>query len=132
MSKLDTLQGRALELAGQVGDGVRHVIPAGAGKWLQTGAVLGVARTGAKTAGHVVRRNPTLAVAAAIAVGAGLALYAIRRRQRKANGRAGGATIEGRSKRVEADRTTKRPARKAASRRAPGARKGAEGAETGA
>ncbi|MEZ0471256.1 hypothetical protein [Luteimonas salinilitoris] len=130
MSKLDTLQGRALELVGHVGDGVRYVIPDNAGKWLQAGAVLGAARTGAKTASHVVRRNPTLAVTAAVAVGAGLALYAILRRQRKANGQAAGATIEGRSKRVDADRTS-RP-RKAAKRRASSARKRTEGGtETG-
>lgn len=130
MSKLDTLQGRALELAGQVGDGVRYVVPDSAGKWLQAGVVLGAARSGAKTAGHVVRRNPALTVAAAIAVGAGLAFYAMRRRKRKANGQAAGATIDGRSQRVEADRAASHP-RKAAPRHAPSARKGAEGAETG-
>lgn len=119
MSKLDTLQGKTLELAGRAGDGIRHVIlvPGTTGKWLQTGAMLGAARSGAKAAGSVVRRNPTVTAAAVIAVGAGLLVYAVMRRKRKTNGQAVGTTSEGRSRRVDAPRASR--VRKAASRGAP-------------
>ena len=99
----DTLPDKAMELVGQLGDGLRNVVPAGAGKWLQTGAALGVARTGTRAVGHVVRRNP-VAVAAA-AAGIGLVLYAVRRHRRKAEAE---AAIEGRSRRIAAARTTPR------------------------
>jgi hypothetical protein len=95
----DTLPDKAMELVGQLGDGLRNVVPAGAGKWLQTGAAIGVARTGTRVVGQVVRRNP-VAVAAA-AAGIGLVLYAVRRHRRKAEAE---AAIEGKSRRIEARR----------------------------
>ncbi|MDH5822585.1 hypothetical protein QFW77_06215 [Luteimonas sp. RD2P54] len=117
MSKLDILQGKALELAGQVGDGLRHSAPT-ATTWLRAGMALGAARASARTAGKLARRNPAVTVAAAVAAaGAGLLIYALRRRQ---NGNGQGSTLEGKSKRVEARRAspsrTSRP-RKTASRR---------------
>ena len=68
-----------------------------ADKLLQTGAALGVAKTGGKLAVNFVRRNPAVAVATGIGVGL-LALVAYRKRkQDQANG-----PIEGKSRRVEA------------------------------
>lgn len=120
MSKLDILQGKALELAGQVGDGIRHSVPSSATTWLRAGMALGAARASARTAGKLARRNPAFTVAAAVAAaGAGLLIYALRHRQQNGDGRSGG-TIEGKSKRVDARRAgstrSSRP-RKTASRR---------------
>ena len=96
MSKLTTITDRALELASQAGSSIKHAVP-GADKLLQTGAALGVAKTGGKLAVNFVRRNPAVAVAAGIGVGL-LALVAYRKRKRdEANG-----PIEGKSRRVEA------------------------------
>lgn len=116
----DTFPDKAMELVGQLGDGIRNVVPAGAGKWLQTGAALGVARTGTRVVGSVVRRNP-VAVAAA-AAGIGLVLYAVRRHRRKAEAE---AAIEGRSRRIEA--TRKAPRKRASSQDGVVAASGADG-----
>lgn len=119
MSKLDTLQGKALELASQLGDGIRHV-PDQAGKWIKAGAAIGAARAGTKLATSTARRNPAVVAAAAVAAaGAGLLIYAVRRRK-KAEGAANGATIEGKAKRVEARRaaSTRPPRKKATTKRA--------------
>lgn len=110
MSKLSDLPERALELASAVGDNLRHAVPSvsqHAGKWLETGAKLGVVKGGVQVAGKFVRRNPVL-VAAAVA-GAGLLWYAAKRRARHAENGSGEA-IEGSSRRVEAQRTARRPA----------------------
>ncbi len=96
MSKLTTLTDRALELASQAGSSIKHAVPS-ADKLLQTGAVLGVAKTGGKLAVGFVRRNPAVAVAAGIGVGL-LALMAYRKRKRDQ----AHAPIEGKSRRVEA------------------------------
>ena len=119
MSKFDTLPDRALELASQVGDNFRHLVPS-AGKWLETGAKLGVLKTGARAAGMVIRRHPAIAVATV--AGAGLLWFAARRRAKRAeNGQ--GDTIEGSARRVEAKRSNsnrstarKRPSTTARSR----------------
>ena len=96
MSKLTTITDRALELASQAGTSLKHAVPS-ADKLLQTGAALGVAKTGGKLAVNFVRRNPAVAVATGIGVGL-LALVAYRKRkQDQANG-----PIEGKSRRVEA------------------------------
>src|SRR5688572_22336393 len=108
MSKLSDLPERALELASAVSDNIRHAVPGvthQAGKWLETGAKLGVVKSGVTVAGKFARRNPVL-IAAAVA-GAGLLWYAAKRRARQAEN---GEAIEGSSRRVEAQRTTKRPA----------------------
>ena len=68
MSKLTTITDRALELASQAGTSLKHAVP-GADKLLQTGAALGVAKTGGKLAVNFVRRNPAVAVATGIGVG---------------------------------------------------------------
>ncbi len=96
MSKLTTITDRALELASQAGTSLKHAVPS-ADKLLQTGAALGVAKTGGRLAVGFVRRNPAVAVATGLGVGL-LALAAYRKRKRdEANG-----TIEGKSRRVEA------------------------------
>lgn len=121
MSRFESLSGRALEIAGNVGDTLRNNVPDRAMKWIGTGAALGALRTGGRTATKFVRRNP--AVTVAMAAGAGLLLYAVRRQQKK---RHEGA-IEGKSTRIEAKkgaaakpraRAAAKRARKAASERA--------------
>ncbi|WP_058836038.1 hypothetical protein [Luteimonas abyssi] len=117
MSKFDVLQDRALELAGHIGDGIRHTIPEQAGKWLQTGAAIGAARVAAQTAGRSVRRHPGISgsVVVAVLAGAGLLLWANKRRKERqlANG---GETIEGQARRVEARRAPRKTARRTTSR----------------
>lgn len=109
---LSTLPERALQLAGQIGDGIRDAVPDKAIGWIETGAALGALKTGSRLATKFVRRNPVITVAAA--AGAGLLLYVARRRALKNQD----GVIEGRSKRIEATR-----ARPAASARAKRARK---------
>lgn len=98
MSKFTSLPERALELASQVGDNFKHVVPH-AGKWLEAGAKLGVLKNGARIAGMFVRRNPAVTVAAA--AGAGLLWYAAHRRAKRAESN---DAIEGSAKRVDARR----------------------------
>ncbi|HST46075.1 MAG TPA: hypothetical protein VLK29_12735 [Luteimonas sp.] len=112
MYKYDTLTDKALEIVSQVGDSLKNSIPDTAGKWLQTGAALGMAKTGTKVAGAMIRRNPAMAVAAA--AGAGLLWFAARRQQKKSERGA----IEGRATRVEARRAGTAPRKRAASKRA--------------
>jgi len=95
MSKFTSLPERALELASQVGDSIKHVVPH-AGKWLETGAKLGVLKHGTRVASTFVRRNPVVAIATA--AGAGLLWFAARRRAKQAESGA----IEGTAKRVDA------------------------------
>lgn len=96
MSKFDKTQDRALELIGEIGDGLRKRVPDKAMQWIETGAAIGAVRTGARVATKFVRRNPVLAGAAV--VGAGLLWYAARRRARQAEDGA----IEGTATRVDA------------------------------
>ena len=98
MSTIDRLPERALQLATHVGEGIKARVPDRALKWVETGAALGVARTGARVATKFVRRNPVVAVAAV--AGAGLLWYAARRRARQAED----GPIEGQSRRVAAKR----------------------------
>jgi hypothetical protein len=109
MGKLESLTGRALEIAGSVGDTIRDRVPDRAIQWVETGAALGALKTGGRAATKFVRRNPAVAIAGA--VGAGLLLYAVRRQQKK---RAQGGAIEGKSTRIEARKAAPRSrARKA-------------------
>ena len=102
MSTFNSLSDRALDLAHQVGDNFKHVVPH-AGKWLETGAKFGVLKTGARAATVFVRRNPVIAIATA--AGAGLLWYAAKRRAKQvSNGSGQGETIEGSAKRVDARR----------------------------
>lgn len=98
MSKLTTITDRAMELASQAGTSLKHVGPS-AQKLLTTGAALGVVKTGGKAAIGFARRNPVVAVAAAL--GVGVLAYAANRKRKQA---ASKAPIEGKSKRVEAKR----------------------------
>lgn len=124
MRKRSTFRGaiphRARDLAERLGDGVRHAVPdgagkwlhdaprsagqwlqgmpAGAGKWLQAGVALGAARTGARAAGQVARRHPVAVTAAAVGIGA--ALYAVVRHRRKQAER---AALEGRARHIDQD-----------------------------
>lgn len=107
MRKRSTLRGaipdKARDFADRIGDGIRHAVPDGAGKWLhdaprsaghwlqgvpdgagkwlQAGVALGAMRTGARAAGQVARRHPVALTAAAVGIGA--ALYAVARHRRK-------------------------------------------------
>lgn len=103
MNRIDSLSGRALELAQLVGDNVKSAIPR-AGQLLDAGAKLGVVKSGARAAGTFVRRNPVL-VAAAVA-GAGLLWYAAHRRAKRAH--EDSEAIEGSARRVEAKPGTRR------------------------
>ena len=110
MGKIDKAQDRALELIGEIGDGIRKRVPDRAAQWIETGAALGAIRTGGKVATKFVKRNPVLAGAAI--VGAGLLWYAARQRGKR---QAAGEPIEGRATRVEAKRGsgTRAPRRRA-------------------
>ena len=99
MGRFDSYSSKVMDLVGQVGDNLRGALPDSAGKWLQTGAALGVAKTGSKAVGGFIRRNPAVAVAAVI--GAGVAWYAVHRHRQKQLA-AGGQVIEGKSRRIEA------------------------------
>jgi len=102
MSTFNSLPGRALDLASQMGDSLKGVVPH-AGKWLETGAKLGVLKSGARVAATVVRRNPAIAIATAAA--GGLLWYAAHRRAKRAEqGNGNGEAIEGSAKRVDARR----------------------------
>jgi len=104
MSKLESLPGRALELAGSIGEGIRQAVPDSAIKWVETGAALTALKSGAKVATRFVKRNPAVA-AAALAAG-GLLWYVARRRAKQTE-RNGQGAIEGKAKRVEAKRASR-------------------------
>jgi len=112
-STLSALPERALQLATQVGSGLKDAVPDKAIKWVETGAALGALRTGTRVATRIVRRNPAIAVAAA--AGAGLLWYAAHRKAQQV--RNGEDAIDGSATRVE-------------SKRAPRAKRG-NGARTG-
>jgi hypothetical protein len=99
---LSTLPERALQLATQVGAGIKDAVPDKAIKWVETGAALGALRTGTRVATRIVRRNPAMAVAAA--AGAGLLWYVARRKAKQAQDGA----IDGSATRIEAKRVSGR------------------------
>lgn len=116
MSRFDSLQDRALQLAGQIGDGIRNV-PDHAQKWFKAGVAVGAARAGGKAVVRSTKRHPAIAATAAatvLAAAAGLLVYAHRRRRAA---EAEGA-IEGRARRVEARRPVQKAPRRTAARRA--------------
>ena len=92
MNTLDKAQDRALELIGEIGDGLRKKVPDKAVQWLETGAAIGALRAGSKVAGSFVRRNPVL-VGAAVLV-AGVLWYAARQRSKQRD------VIEGQAQRL--------------------------------
>ena len=81
MHQLKQLPGRTLQLAGQVGDGIRHAVPDKAMQWVETGAAIAALKTGGRVATRFVKRNPAVAVAAV--AGAGLLWLAARRRAKR-------------------------------------------------
>jgi hypothetical protein len=101
MNRIESISGRALELASAMGSNVRDALPK-AGHLLEAGAALGVLKTGARAAGTFARRNP--AVVAAAVAGAGLLWYAARRRAKRAEQGEEREAIEGSARRVEAKR----------------------------
>ena len=103
MGKFDNAQERAMELIGEIGDGLRRRVPDKAMQWVETGAALGALKTGGRIATKLVRRNPVLA-GAAIA-GAGLLWYAAHRRAKQAQD----GPIEGTATRVEAKSGNRKP-----------------------
>lgn len=120
MSKLTPITDRVMDLVSQAGTSLKHVGPS-ATKLLQTGAAMGAMKTGGRVAIKMVRRNPVVAVAAALGVGV-LAYAAHRKRKREE----AGAPIEGRSRRIESKRvngTGKARKTAAPAKRAPRARK---------
>ena len=107
MSRFDSIQDKALQLAGQLGDGIRHV-PGHAQKWFKAGVAVGAARAGGRAVVRSTRRHPVIsatAAAAVMAAAAGLAVYAYRRRREAEANEA----IEGSARRVQARRTAKAP-----------------------
>lgn len=113
MSRFDSLQDRALQLAGQLGDGIRNV-PDHAQKWFKAGVAVGAARAGGKAITRTTRRHPVLtatAAATALAAAAGLLVYAHRRRKAA---EAEGEVIQGQARRVEARRPATAPGETAA------------------
>ncbi|MEQ4575509.1 hypothetical protein [[Pseudomonas] boreopolis] len=135
MSKLtvitDRALERALELASSAGDGLkhagsslRHAAPH-ASEWLKTGAAIGAVKTGGRVAGKFVRRNPAIAVAAAVA-GVGLIGYALYRKRKQREQEQG--VIEGSAERLNgnAGNTTARRAARANRRFATTPTDGAE------
>lgn len=92
MDKFDRTRDRALDLLGEIGEGLRRKVPGRAVQWVETGAALGALRAGSKVAGGFVRRNPLL-VGVAVA-GAGLLWLGARQRAKKQ------AVIEGRAARI--------------------------------
>jgi len=100
MSKFTTITDKAMDLVSQVGSNMKDVVPS-ASKLMQTGVALGAAKTGGKVAIAFVRRNPLIAVAAAL--GMGVMAYAANRKRKQEDA---GQPIEGRSKRVEARRVS--------------------------
>ncbi len=112
MSKLGNAQDRAIELFGEIGDGIRKAVPGKAMQWVETGAALGALRTGGKIATRFVRRNPVLAGVAV--AGAGLLWLAARQRAKQAEN----GPIEGSATRIDAKPGTAQP-RAARKRRTP-------------
>ncbi|MGO4261454.1 hypothetical protein [Lysobacter sp. TAB13] len=113
MSKFESLPDRALELMHAISANLKEAAPK-AGQWLETGAKFGALKTGARTAGGFIRRNPVVAVAAV--AGAGLLWYAAARRKARIQAE-GGEAIEGSARRIDARRAERaEPRRRRASR----------------
>jgi len=123
MNTLTHLTDRAMLLANQAGSSLKDTVIPSAQKLLQTGAALGVAKTGVKVARGFIRRNPAVAVAAV--AGAGLLAYAAYRKRKRDEEN---APIEGSARRVEA-RKTNGSARKTTARSRRAAASSAEAAE---
>lgn len=124
MNRLENLQDRATQLAGHIGDNVRHV-PDHARRWFKAGVAVGAARAGGRAMIRSTREHPAIsagAAAAVMAVAAGLVVYAYRRRR----GNNGGA-IDGTGRRIGGGRSSG-PAHEQETRRPMEAHGGDEGA----
>jgi hypothetical protein len=110
MSRLSHFNDRALRIAGQVGDTIKDAVPDRAMRWMETGAALGAVKAGSRGAGRLVRRHPVALAAAAVA-GAGLLVYALRKRAQRDAGRADqqdeSEVSEGQARRVTARRRSR-------------------------
>lgn len=115
-TKLIALPERAVEFAGKWGGDVMDLVPR-ASKWLETGAKIGVVKTGSSVALKFARRHP-IAMVATVA-GAGALWYLARRAKKRAEEGNGREPIEGSARRVEAKRagTTRRAPRKSTARK---------------
>jgi hypothetical protein len=116
-TKLIALPERAIEMAGKWGGDVMEMVPR-ASKWLETGAKIGVLKTGSRVAVTFVRRHPIATAATVVGAGA-LWLLARNAKKRLENGD-GREPIEGSARRVEAKRagtTTRRAPRKTTARK---------------
>jgi hypothetical protein len=112
MNKLGFAQDRALQLIGELGNGISKAVPGKALQWIETGAAIGALKTGTRVAGKLVRRNPVLAGAAV--AGAGLLWLAARHRAKQVQD----GPIEGTATRVEAKKPARRATRKPRATRA--------------
>ncbi|MGH8031244.1 MAG: hypothetical protein ACREO8_02490 [Luteimonas sp.] len=111
MSRFDTIAGRVIEIAGDLGDRLKDRVPDRALQWIETGAALGVLKSSGRIATRIARRNPAVAAATAAVTVAGVLVYLVRRHQNKT---ANGGAIEGKATRIEARPGTRRPAAKRA------------------
>ena len=111
MGKFDSYSDKVMDLVEQVGENIRTALPDSAGKWLQTGAAIGVARTGTRAVGGFIRRNPAVAVATVVGVGA--VWLAVRHHNRKKQRAGAGASIDGEARRIEVRPSTSRTGRRA-------------------
>lgn len=110
MTTFNQIPERAMILASQVGENIRHAVPAGAGKWLDAGMKLGAIKAGTQVARKVVMRNP--AAVAAVAVGAGALWFLARRRAKQAENGADGSSTRVEAKRGGNRSTARKRARK--------------------
>ena len=60
MSKFDTAQDRALQLFGELGDGIRKAVPGKAMQWVETGAALGALARADRRTDPMARRLGTV------------------------------------------------------------------------
>lgn len=126
MSKFTIISDKAIDLVGQAGSSMKHMVPS-ASKLLQTGVAVGAMKTGGRVALAFVRRNPVVAVAAA--VGVGVVAYAASRRRKLEEA---ANPIEGRSRRVDAKRVGSASKRASAARPARKPRAGKGSSESSA
>ncbi|AOH35717.1 hypothetical protein BGP89_04545 [Luteimonas sp. JM171] len=106
MNRLEHFQDKATQLAGQIGDNVRHV-PDHARRWFKAGVAVGAARAGGRAVIKSTREHPAIsagAAAALMAVAAGLVVYAYRRRRETS-----GEAIEGSARRIGGARRSRPP-----------------------
>jgi hypothetical protein len=112
----------ALTLAGDAASRAKHGMSrwiAGAASAIGTGANLVVLRDGGKRVAGAVRRNPvTTAAAVTVAVGAGVALWVLRRNKQR---RSLDEVMAGQAEpiEVESTRVARKPARRPARRTTP-------------